>query len=320
MKILAIESSCDETAVAVVEDGKKVLSNAIYTQIEIHKLYGGVVPEIASRHHIAKITYVIDQALKEANVTMKDIDYIAVTGYPGLVGSLMVGINAAKTLAMCYDLPIVFVDHIVGHIYANYLTDDFNFPVIALVVSGGHTELVLMEDHLKFKVLGETLDDAVGEAYDKIARVVDVGYPGGPIIDNMAKEGKPVYSLPHIKLAKDSYDFSFSGLKSAVINLANKAKEKNEELNKNDLAASFQDAVVDVLVSKTKRATEEFNTKQVIVAGGVAANKGLRKGLNDAFSNTDVKVTFPEFKYCTDNAAMIGAAAYFMIKNDKQGN
>lgn len=314
MKILAIESSCDETAVAIVEDGKHVLSNVVYTQIEFHKVYGGVVPEIASRHHIEKITYVIDQALKEANLKVQDMEYIAVTGYPGLVGSLMVGINAAKTLAMCYDLPIVYVNHIYGHIYANYLTDDFSFPLLALVVSGGHTELVLMEDHFKFKVLGETLDDAVGEAYDKIARVVDVGYPGGPIIDKMAAMGKATYPLPHIKLSKDSYDFSFSGLKSAVINLANKANEKNEVLNKNDLAASFQDAVVDVLVSKTLRADNEFNAKQVIVAGGVAANKGLRKGLTDALKETNIKLTFPEFKYCTDNAAMIAAAAYFMVK------
>ena len=314
MKILSIESSCDETAVAVIEDGKKVLSNVVYTQIEIHKLYGGVVPEIASRHHIEKITYVINQALVDANLSMNDIDYVAVTSEPGLVGSLMVGINAAKTLAMCYDLPIIYVNHIVGHIYANYLTSDFHFPLIALVVSGGHTELVLMEDHLKFKVLGQTLDDAVGEAYDKIARVVDVGYPGGPIIDKMASMGEPTYQLPHVKLSKDSYDFSFSGLKSAVINLSNKAKEKNAELNKNDLAASFQDSVVDVLVSKTLRAAKEYNVQQIIVAGGVAANKGLRKGLNEALKDSNIILTFPEFKYCTDNAAMIGAAAYFMVK------
>lgn len=315
MKILAIESSCDETAVSIVEDGKKVLSNVVYTQIAIHKAYGGVVPEVASRHHIEKITYVLDQVLIDANLKMTDLDYVAVTTHPGLVGSLMVGINAAKTLAMCYNLPLVEVNHIHGHIYANYLTDDFNFPLIALVVSGGHTELVLMEDHFKFKVLGETLDDAVGEAYDKIARVVNVGYPGGPIIDKMAKLGKPVYPLPHIKLAKDSYDFSFSGLKSAVINLANKAEMKGETLDKNDLAASFQDAVVDVLVTKTIKAALEFQTKQIIVAGGVAANLGLRDALTKACENEQIKLTFPEFKYCTDNAAMIATAAYFQIKN-----
>ncbi len=315
MKILAIESSCDETSIAVVEDAKRVLSNVTYTQIEIHKLYGGVVPEVASRHHIEKITYVLEGALKEANVTMNDIDCVAVTNTPGLVGSLMVGINCAKTLAFAYNKPLIMVNHIHGHIYANYLTSDFKFPLIALVVSGGHTELVLMKDHFDFEILGETLDDAVGEAYDKIARVVNVGYPGGPIIDKMAANGKPVYKLPHIKLAKDSYNFSFSGLKSAVINLHNKALQKNEELNANDLAASFQEAVVDVLCSKTKMAVINNNAKQIIVAGGVAANKGLRKALQEMVETLDdVTLTFPKFEYCTDNAAMIGVAAYFQSK------
>ena len=312
MKILSIESSCDETSIAVIEDGKKVLSNVTYTQIDIHKMYGGVVPEVASRHHIEKITYVLDSALKDANLTMNDIDRIAVTSTPGLVGSLMVGINCAKTLAFAFNKPITFVYHIHGHIYANYLTSDFKFPLIALVVSGGHTELVLMKDHFDFEILGETLDDAVGEAYDKIARVVNVGYPGGPIIDKMAANGQPTYMLPRIKLAKDSYDFSFSGLKSAVINLHNKAVSKGEELNANDLAASFQAAVVDVLCSKTKMAVENYNAKQIIVAGGVAANKGLRKALTEMVEQMeDVILTFPPFEYCTDNAAMIGVAAYF---------
>ncbi len=315
MKILAIESSCDETAVAIVEDGRNILSNVVFTQIDIHTKYGGVVPEIASRHHIEKITYVIDEALTKANLTVDDIDQIAVTVTPGLVGSLMVGINAAKTLALCYNKPLIMVNHINGHIYANYLEEDFTFPLIALVVSGGHTELVLMEDHFNFKVLGETLDDAVGEAYDKIARVVGVGYPGGPIIDKMAKLGQPTYPLPHVRLGKDSYDFSFSGLKSAVINLYNKIQMKNEELNKNDLAASFQDAVVDVLCEKTKRAALQYNVKQVIVAGGVAANSGLRERMKNTIATIPgVRLTFPSFKYCTDNAAMIGAAAYFQIK------
>ena len=250
MKILAIDSSCDETSVATVEDGKTVLCNVVYTQIEIHKLYGGVVPEVASRRHIEKITYVIDAAMKEAGLTYDDIDKIAVTAEPGLIGSLMVGINAAKAIGLAYHKPVIMVNHIYGHIYANYLESDFSFPLIALVVSGGHTELVYMKDHYDFKVLGETLDDALGEAYDKVARVVEVGYPGGPILDKMAALGKPTYKLPHIKLAKDSYDFSFSGLKSAVINLHNKCKERNETLNYNDLACSFQEAVIDVLVSK----------------------------------------------------------------------
>ena len=224
MKILAIESSCDETSVAIVEDGKNVLCNVVYTQIEFHKQYGGVVPEVASRHHIAKITYVIDAAMKEAGINYSNLDYIAVTSEPGLIGSLMVGVNAAKTIGLAYNIPVVMVNHIYGHIYANYLESDFAFPLIALVVSGGHTELVLMKEHFHFTILGETLDDAVGEAYDKIARVVNVGYPGGPVIDKMAKLGHPVYPLPHIKLSKDSYNFSFSGLKSAVINLYNKSR------------------------------------------------------------------------------------------------
>ena len=315
MKILAIESSCDETAVSIVEDGKKVLSNVVFTQIDIHTKYGGVVPEIASRHHIEKITYVIDQAMKEANLTFEDIDKIAVTANPGLVGSLMVGINAAKTLGLAYNKEVIMVNHIHGHIYANYLEDDFTFPVLALVVSGGHTELVLMKDHMDFEILGETLDDAVGESYDKVARVVKVGYPGGPIIDKMAALGSPTYPLPHVKLGKDSYDFSFSGLKSAVINLCNKLDMKGEELNANDLAASFQEAVIDVLCEKTIRAAKEYQAKQIIVAGGVAANKGLRAALTNEVNKVDgLRITFPSFKYCTDNAAMIGVAGYFQDK------
>ena len=315
MKILAIESSCDETAVTIVEDGKKVLSNVVFTQIDIHTKYGGVVPEIASRHHIEKITYVIDQAMKEANLTFEDIDKIAVTANPGLVGSLMVGINAAKTLGLAYNKEVIMVNHIHGHIYANYLEDDFTFPVLALVVSGGHTELVLMKDHMDFEILGETLDDAVGESYDKVARVVKVGYPGGPIIDKMAALGSPTYPLPHVKLGKDSYDFSFSGLKSAVINLCNKLDMKGEELNANDLAASFQEAVIDVLCEKTIRAAKEYQAKQIIVAGGVAANKGLRAALTNEVNKVDgLRITFPSFKYCTDNAAMIGVAGYFQDK------
>ncbi len=313
MKILAIESSCDETSVAVVEDGKKVLTNVVYTQ-EIHKLYGGVVPEVASRRHIEKITYVLDAAMTEAKLSYDDIDMIAVTAEPGLIGSLMVGVNAAKTIGMAYQKPVIMVNHIYGHIYANYLESDFLFPLVALVVSGGHTELVLMNDHFQFEVLGETLDDAVGEAYDKVARVVGVGYPGGPILDKMAKLGKPTYKLPHIKLAKDSYNFSFSGLKSAVINLSNKAKDRNETLDNNDLAASFQDAVVDVLVSKTVMAATNYNAKQVLLAGGVAANSGLREKMQEAMDQLKIRLTYPSIKNCTDNAAMIAVAGYFQAK------
>lgn len=318
MIILSIESSCDETAMAIVEDGRKILSNTVYTQIAIHTMYGGVVPEVASREHIKKITYVLDATLKDANLTLEDIDAVAVTKEPGLVGSLMVGVNTAKTISLCFNKPLIYVNHIHGHIYANYLEEDFTFPLLALVVSGGHTELVLMKDHMDFEILGETLDDAVGEAYDKVARVVGVGYPGGPIIDKMAAEGVPVYPLPHIKLSKDSFDFSFSGLKSAVINLCHNANQRGETIDANNLAASFQNAVIDVLVSKTSKAATMYNVNQVIIAGGVAANKGLRCAMQEEMDKIGIKLTVPQFKYCTDNAAMIAAAAYNQyIKENK---
>lgn len=310
MIILSIESSCDETAMAIVEDGRKILSNTVYTQIAIHTMYGGVVPEVASREHIKKITYVLDDALKQANLTLDDIDAVAVTKEPGLIGSLMVGVNTAKTISICFNKPLIYVNHIHGHIYANYLEEDFSFPLLALVVSGGHTELVLMKDHMDFEILGETLDDAVGEAYDKVARVVNVGYPGGPIIDKMASLGTPTYPLPHIKLSKDSLDFSFSGLKSAVINLCHNANQRGETIDANNLAASFQNAVIDVLVSKTSKAATMYNVNQVIIAGGVAANKGLRSAMQEEMDKIGIKLTVPQFKYCTDNAAMIAAAAY----------
>ena len=318
MIILAIESSCDETAMAIVEDGRKILSNTVYTQIAIHTMYGGVVPEVASREHIKKVTYVLDEVLKQANMTLDDIDAVAVTKEPGLIGSLMVGVNTAKTISLCFNKPLIYVNHIHGHIYANYLEEDFTFPLLALVVSGGHTELVLMKDHMDFEILGETLDDAVGEAYDKVARVVNVGYPGGPIIDKMAHIGTPTYPLPHIKLSKDSLDFSFSGLKSAVINLCHNANQRGEAIDANNLAASFQNAVIDVLVSKTSKAATMNNVKQVIIAGGVAANKGLRSAMQEAMNNLNIKLTVPQFKYCTDNAAMIAAAGYHKyIKENK---
>ena len=318
MIILSIESSCDETAMAIVEDGRKILSNTVYTQIAIHTMYGGVVPEVASREHIKKITYVLDATLKDANLTLDDIDAVAVTKEPGLIGSLMVGVNTAKTISLCYNKPLIYVNHIHGHIYANYLEEDFSFPLLALVVSGGHTELVLMKDHMDFEILGETLDDAVGEAYDKVARVVNVGYPGGPIIDKMASLGTPTYPLPHIKLSKDSLDFSFSGLKSAVINLCHNANQRGETIDANNLAASFQNAVIDVLVSKTSKAATMYNVNQVIIAGGVAANKGLRSAMQEEMDKIGIKLTVPQFKYCTDNAAMIAAAGYNQyIKENK---
>lgn len=311
MLVLGVETSCDETSVAIVRDGKEVLSNVIYTQIDIHKLYGGVVPEVASRHHLKKITIVFDEALKQANVTPEDIDLVAVTSHPGLIGSLLVGINAAKTFALAYEKKYIEVDHIVGHIYANYIESDFNFPMIALVVSGGHTELRLMKDHYDFTLLGETLDDAVGESYDKVGRVMNLEYPAGAKVDKLAHIGKTNYPLPVVYVDKDSYNFSFSGLKSAVLNEVNKCKMKGLEINVEDLAASFQHSVVKVLTDKTMKAAQEYGVNQIVVAGGVAANKGLRESLTSAAEEANIKLTFPRMVYCTDNAAMIAVAGYF---------
>ena len=311
MLVLGVETSCDETSVAIVRDGKEVLSNIIYTQIDIHKLYGGVVPEVASRHHLKKITIVFDEALKEAKVKPEDIDLVAVTSHPGLIGSLLVGINAAKTFALAFEKKYIEVDHIVGHIYANYIESDFDFPMIALVVSGGHTELRLMKDHYDFTMLGETLDDAVGESYDKVGRVMNLEYPAGAKVDKLAHIGKPTYKLPFVYVDKDSYNFSFSGLKSAVLNEVNKCKMKGEAINIEDLATSFQNSVVKVLTDKTIKAAKEYQVKQVVVAGGVAANRGLRESLAEACTKENIKLTFPRMIYCTDNAAMIAVAGYF---------
>lgn len=315
MLVLGVETSCDETSVAVVRDGKEVLANIVYTQIDIHKKFGGVVPEVASREHVAKITIVFEEALKVANVEAGEIDLVAVTHHPGLIGSLLVGINAAKAFAMAHGIRYVDVNHIKGHIYANYIEDDFVFPLLALVVSGGHTELILMKEHYHFEILGQTLDDAVGESYDKVGRVMGLEYPAGAIVDKLAHTGDMTYKLPYVYLDKDKYNFSFSGLKSAVINLINTANMKGEEINVPNLCASFQNSVVSVLVDKTIKAAKEFNVKQIVIAGGVAANRGLRKALKDEVDKlTEVKLTFPSMKYCTDNAAMIAVAGYFKDK------
>ncbi len=306
MLILAVETSCDETSVSIVKNGKEVLSNIIYSQISTHKEYGGVVPEIASRMHCENITIVFEEALKVSNVTPKDIDLVAVTKEPGLIGSLFVGINAARAFALSHDIKLVEVNHLVGHIYANNIEQDIKFPCIALVVSGGHTSLIYMKEHMNFEILGETMDDAVGEAYDKVARVCGFPYPGGPYVDKAAAQGKPTYDLPRPYLEKDLLDFSFSGLKSAVINLVHNKKQKNEEVAANDLCASFQEAVLDVIMKKVEIATTKFNTNNLLIAGGVSANRGLRARLSD--STYDVLI--PKFEYCTDNAAMIAAAAY----------
>ena len=316
MYILGIESSCDDTSVSIVKDGCEEIATVISSQIDIHKLYGGVVPEIASRHHIKNITIVLEECLERANMTMDQIDAIAVTYGPGLIGSLLVGLEAAKTLAFVYNKPLIKVHHIAGHIYANNLVNKMEFPLLALVVSGGHTELVYMEDHYKFKKIGGTLDDAVGECYDKVGRVIGVPYPGGPVIDKMAHVGEDTYNLP-IPLKDDSYNFSFSGLKSAVINLVHNEEQRGNPIRKEDLATSFQNVVVKSLTEKTMRAVEEYNIKNVIMAGGVAANSGIRDELKRLCDKDEVNLTVPPIRLCTDNAAMIATAGYFAYKEGR---
>ncbi len=317
--ILAIESSCDETSCAIVKNGSEDIATVISSQIDIHKNFGGVVPEVASRHHIKNITMVIEECLNKANMTMSDIDAIGVTYGPGLIGSLLVGVEAAKTLAWVYHKPLIPVNHIAGHIYANNLVKKMEYPLIALVVSGGHTELIYMDKEYSFKKLGSTLDDAVGECYDKVARVAGIPYPGGPVIDKMAQNGKDEYDLP-LPLDDDSYNFSFSGLKSAVINLAHNCEQRNEELNKENLATSFQNVVVESITKKTMKALKDNNVKRLVVAGGVSANSGIRNALKELCEKENIDLTVPDLKYCTDNATMIGAAAYFAYKNGITSN
>ncbi len=311
MKILAIESSCDETSAAVVENGTKVLSCAVRSQIKTHAKFGGVVPEIAARDHVLAINFVVDQALKDAGIKLSEIDKIAVTQGPGLIGALFVGINAAQSLALALDKPLIGVNHLVGHAYAAAIGKELKFPCLVLLVSGGHTELLIAHSHLEFEHIGQTLDDAVGECYDKVARVLGFPYPGGKTIDDLAQTGNPVaFSFPR-PILKQGFNFSFSGLKSAVINAYAKIEDK-ANLNKADFAASFQKAVLDTIIYKTKKALKKYpDLKQLIVGGGVSANKGLRSALANEING--VEVLIPEFKYCTDNAAMIGAAAYFQV-------
>jgi N6-L-threonylcarbamoyladenine synthase len=313
--IMGIETSCDETAVAIIKNGREIAANVVASQIESHKRFGGVVPEIASRHHVEQITIVIEEALKEANLTLSELDAIAVTEGPGLVGALLIGVNAAKALAFAHNIPLVPVHHIAGHIYANRLVKELTFPLLSLVVSGGHTELVYMKEQGHFKVIGETRDDAAGEAYDKVARTLKLPYPGGPHIDRLAQEGSDTLDLPRAWLEEGSYDFSFSGLKSAVINTVHNAEQRGETIAPEDLAASFQESVIEVLVKKTLKATAEYKVKQVLLAGGVAANKGLRKALEKAFLDKgDIDLVIPPLNLCTDNAAMIAAAGSIMFE------
>ncbi|HZK47100.1 MAG TPA: tRNA (adenosine(37)-N6)-threonylcarbamoyltransferase complex transferase subunit TsaD [Atopostipes sp.] len=322
MLILSIETSCDETSAAVIENGDTILSNVVASQINSHKRFGGVVPEIASRHHVEYITLIIEEAMEEAYVTFEDLDAVAVTEGPGLVGALLIGVNAAKAIAYAHNLPLIPVNHIAGHIYANQLVQPLEFPLLSLVVSGGHTELIYMKEHGSFEIIGETRDDAAGEAYDKIGRVIGVPYPGGKHIDEMAQVGEDTFNFPRAMIDEDNYDFSFSGLKSAFINKVHNAEQKGEELNHEDLATSFQQAVVDVLVLKTIRAAKEYDVKQIILAGGVAANSGLRTGLSEAVETelTDVPLIIPPLSLCGDNAAMIGAAAFLEKEQFKNAN
>ncbi len=317
MRICAIETSCDETAVAIIENGRTVLSNIVSSQINTHAAFGGVIPEVASRIHIENISIVLEEAIKTANLNMQDIDAFAITQGPGLIGSLHVGLIAAKTLAWYYDKPLIPIHHITGHIYANQFVDELQYPMLALVVSGGHTELVLLKEEFKFEILGSTQDDAIGEAFDKVARVMGLPYPGGPQIDRLAKEGKPHYKLPKIK-TQNPLDFSFSGLKSSVLQLIQRNKE---ELIIADLAYAFQESAINEIINKTLIALEQNSIKHFVLAGGVAANSRLRERVLEL--NTyypDLKITIPPMWCCTDNAAMIGAVAYVAYQHGVSGD
>ena len=314
MIILAVESSCDESSIAIVKDGKEVLSHIVLSQIDIHQIYGGVVPEIASRNHVVHMTRIFEEALKEAHITPKDIDLVAVTKGPGLIGSLLVGINAATAFAYAHSKPLIGVNHLHGHIYAAGIEHEIKLPALALLVSGGHTELIYMKEHMSFKLLGTTQDDAVGEAYDKVARTLGLSYPGGPIVDKLAHTGTDTYHLPRPYLDRSEYHFSFSGLKSAVINLVHNEKQRGVAINIPNMCASFQASVLDVIIEKTKLAAQNFDVKQIIVAGGVAANKGLRTRIYEDIKGYEI--IFPSMEYCTDNAAMIGAAAYYQYQKE----
>ena len=312
--ILAVESSCDETSVSIIKNGHEEIATIINTQIDIHTKYGGVVPEVASRLHLENITMVINECLEKANMKLEDMDAFAATYAPGLLGSLLVGVEATKALSYIYKKPFIAVNHMMGHIYANMIGKEVNFPLIALVVSGGHTDLIIMKDEYSFEYLGQTLDDAIGEAYDKVARILDLPYPGGPNVERYALEGKPTYKMPQI-LNDESYNFSFSGIKSHVNNIAHNAEQRNEKIDKCDLACSFQNCVTSHLVDKTKRALVNTNIKTLLLSGGVASNSFIRNSLKEMCDSIGVKMYMPEKKYCTDNAAMIGAAAYVLYKN-----
>lgn len=312
--ILAVETSCDETSVAVVKGGKHILSNVVSSQIDIHERFGGVVPEIASRKHVEGITLIIEQAVKESGHELKDMSAIAVTQGPGLVGALLVGIVAAKSLSLALDIPLIGTHHIAGHIYANELVHEMRYPCMALVVSGGHTELVLLESEGSFRLIGRTRDDAVGEAYDKVARALKLPYPGGPHIDRLASEAESAIGLPRAWLEEGSYDFSFSGLKSAVLAVVNQTRMKGLDLDEAALARGFQESVIEVLVTKALRAAKAYGAEMLLLCGGVAANRGLRAELAARCEAEGLPLLIPPGKLCTDNAAMIGAAAHLKLR------
>ncbi len=310
---LAIESSCDETSMSIIKNGQEEIKTVVFTQIDIHKKFGGVVPEIASRSHIESITVVLDELFEDIDITLKDVDIIGVTYGPGLIGSLLIGLQCAKTISLVTGKPLIPVHHIAGHIYANNLEERLQFPLIALVVSGGHTDLVYMDSDYSFEKIGSTLDDAVGEAYDKVAKILGLNYPGGPVVDKLAHEGSITYNLPY-PLDDDSYNFSFSGIKSAVVNLVHNEKQRGNEIRVSDVCATFQDRVVSVISKKTISAMKKYGVKRLVMAGGVAANSGLRDKLSSLCCEHGYKFSYPRIKYCTDNAAMIGAAAYYAYK------
>lgn len=311
--ILAIESSCDETSMSIIKNGCEEMSTVVLSQIDIHKSYGGVVPEIASRNHIENITIVLEELFQKSKITLDDITAIGVTYGPGLIGSLLIGVQAAKTIALVTGKPLIPVHHIAGHIYANNLEKRLQFPLIALVVSGGHTELIFMQEDYSFKKIGGTLDDAIGECYDKVAKIIGLEYPGGPKVDRLAHIGKDSYDLPY-PLNDNTYNFSFSGIKSAVINLVHNEEQRGNKINKEDLCASFQERVTSVLVKKTMHAIKEYRVSNLIVAGGVSANKGLRERLEKECKENNIQLSIPKIEHCTDNAAMIGAAAFYAYK------
>ena len=312
MKVLAVESSCDETSVAVVEDGREVYSNVIASQIDTHKKFGGVVPEIASRQHVEAINTVLKEGIEEAGIKLDDIDIVAATKGPGLIGALLVGLSAGKALALSTGKPFVGVNHIVGHVCANYISfKDLEPPFIGLIISGGHTYLIEVKDYVDFTLHGRTVDDAVGEAFDKVARSLGLAYPGGPLIDDLAKKGKETIEFPRVMIKEDNYNFSFSGLKTAVLNYLNSARLRGEEIVAEDVCKSFQEAVVDVLIEKSFRLAREKNMDKIVLCGGVSANSRIREAFEEKGREENVKIYYPDLKLCTDNAAMIASAAYY---------